>query len=122
MTILRNTTIDRSYEEWDATTRAAQGEKQTEPTLRVQAIETEIVWDSTDANCTAILTAFNARTSLELVFLDGAISGASSQGLRAKFKVFGLPRSEELASGMTLKVSLKPCYEITNLPTWATMT
>jgi hypothetical protein len=55
-----------------------------------------------------------------MVALDGASSGAGSQGLRAIWKVFSFSRNEELRAGCTIDVVFKPCYEVTNLPSWST--
>lgn len=118
--VMRDMKLTLEDEEWDASGRGAAGWDQAEPTTRKATIEGALIWDPVDTALTAIRDAYLNRTSLDMAALDGASSGASSQGLRAIWKVFSFSRNEELRAGCTIDVVFKPCYEVTNLPAWST--
>lgn len=120
LNVVRETTLGLTDEEWDASTRAALGWDQTEPTTRKATIEGSCIWTPADTGLIALRDAYLNRTALDLAALDGAASGEGSQGLRAMWKVFQFVRPEELRAGCIINFSLKPCYEITNLPNWMT--
>lgn len=119
--IVKDVTIPLEDEEADATTRGALGWEQIEPAIRKSGLEFQIVWDSADTNVQAILTAYLNRTKLDLAALDGAASGEGAQGLRAVMKVTKFARNEPLNGVVVIDVTIKPCFEITNPPVWATM-
>ena len=118
--LVRDMVCNVADEEWDATCRAAGGQGQAEPSIRNTSLEGTLVWDSADTQVAAMLTAYLARTSLDMAALDGASSGAASQGPRALFKITQWKRNEGLRDGVTIDFVMKPCYEITNIPAWST--
>lgn len=118
--IVKDVQLNLEDEEADATTRAAGGWQEAEPSIRKGGLEFQMPWDPADTNLTAIRDAYLNRTSIDLAALDGPASGSNSQGLRALQKVFKFSRGEPLNGVATIDVSIKPCYEVTNPPTWAT--
>jgi len=64
--------------------------------------------------------AYLNNTTLEVVALDGPVTGtgsSGSQGLRAVCNVTGFSRSEPLEEALSVSVTLKPAYSV-NPPTW----
>jgi len=77
-----------------------------------------LLYEPADADYLALETAYQTKAALDLAILDGPITTAGSRGLRAKWKIFGWKRNEALRDAVTIDVTIKPCYEITNPPTW----
>lgn len=71
-------------------------------------VEFEMVWDSSDADFTAIQTAFLAKTLVAMSFLDGAAATTGKQGFVANFAVTNFSRNEPLEEAVTVSVTLKP--------------
>lgn len=120
--LVRDLKVSGNFAEWEATVRGSGGNAQAEPTELAWSAEGQLLWDPSDASMTAIVTAAMARSSVDIALLDGAASGASSQGVRALWKFFKFERGEELKNGVVIDFMIKPCYEITNLPAWSTFT
>jgi len=112
---VRDVTLNLETSEADVTTRANNGWRATVATLKDASIEFEMVWDSADANFTAMREAFLNNTSVELAVLDGP--AASGQGLRATCMVTKFSRNEPLEEAITVSVTVKPTYS-TNAPSW----
>ncbi len=88
--------------------------------LKDGSVEFEMVWDSEDDDFTSIRDAFLNKTALELAVMDGDITVADTQGLRASFMVTSFSRNEPLEEAITASVTVKPTYS-TNPPTWMTV-
>ena len=80
----------------------------------------EMVWDTTDANFTAIQQGFFNNTPVEFAIMDGAIATAGSQGLRATMSITNFSRSEALEEAIMVSVTAKPTYAA-NAPSWMTI-
>ena len=76
-----------------------------------------MLWDTADANFTAIKDAFFNGTSVEFAVMDGDIATAGSQGLRASMAITGFSRNEPLEEAMSVSVTAKPTYSA-NPPEW----
>lgn len=109
-------------DEADATTRAGGGFGASEPAILNASVDFTSIWDHADTGQQLFVTAFTGKTSMDLAVMDGASSGAGSQGLRALFKVFKMERGEPIKGLASVDFSVKPCYNPTNPPTWATFT
>jgi len=107
--------------EIDVTTRGGGGYQQTEPGLIDANLEFGINWDTSDENFTALQAAFLARTSLDVLALDGAYTVAGSQGLRMTAKVTKFDRDEPVAGILATSVTMRPCIA-DNSPEWYTAT
>lgn len=100
----------------DVSTRGSSW-KQSKTTMKDGSIELEMVWDTIDAEFTALQSAFFNNTTVEMVFLDGVITLTGSQGLRADFEVADFSRSESLTDALKAKVKLIPARSA-NAPIW----
>ena len=118
---IRDVTQNLETGEADVTDRSGGGWRQTAATLKDGTVEFEMLWDTSDANFTAIQAAWENSTTIEMVFLDGVITDAGNEGLRADFSVTNFSRSEALEEAMTISVTLKPS-NTANTPTWYTST
>ncbi len=105
--------------EADVTTRAGNGWEQVVAALKSASIEWGMVWDTADANFTAIRNSFLNDTVIEFLVLDGAVATTGSQGLRAECMVQRFRRNENLREAVVVDVSAKPTYS-TNAPSWWT--
>lgn len=79
-----------------------------------------MVWDTADEDFQSIRDAYLNVTTLDVLALDGPVSGAGStgnQGLRAVCNVTGFSRSEPLEEALSVSVTVKPAYSA-NPPTW----
>jgi hypothetical protein len=120
MTNVKDLTLNMDLDEADVTTRASGGWKANVATLLDGSIEFEMVYDPTDANFTAVQTAFFSRSAVEFAAMDGPIATAGSQGLRATCMVKQFSVEEKLAEALTVKVTIKPTYAA-NPPSWYTV-
>jgi hypothetical protein len=106
---IRDATLGDQMSEADVTRRASGGFRETEPTIRELSFDYDAVNIESDTEVAAVLTAYAARTAIELAIMDGDIVTAGSKGVRASFKVFKRERSEELENAQMLAFSFKPC-------------
>lgn len=102
----------------DVTTRRSDGWKEYLMTLFDAGIEFEMVWDTEDANFTAIQDAFFSRGNLDIAVMDGDIAVDGAEGLRATVGVAKFGRKEPLAEAMTVDVSLVPVKNDNSPPEW----
>jgi len=121
ITNVKDLTLNLDKGEADVTTRGNNGWKATVATLKDASIEFDMVWDTADADFTAIKDAWLNNTTIELVALDGDIAVAGHQGLRATMMVTKFSRKESLEEALMVSVSVKPTYAA-NAPTWHTTT
>lgn len=105
--------------EWDSTTRESRGFDTSEPTTLKGEITFEMVYDTSDAFCLAIISAVMNRSKLGVVALDGSKDVNGSQGFWLDCKVFDFGRGEKLKEGMMVPVALKPCRSSVH-PQWVT--
>ncbi|MCC7085615.1 MAG: hypothetical protein IT427_11490 [Pirellulales bacterium] len=96
VTNVKDLTLSLEKGEADVTTRANSGWRATIGTLKDASIEFQMVWDTADANFTAIQEAFFDNTQIEFAVMDGGIAASGSQGLRATFDVLSFTRNEAL--------------------------
>jgi len=121
VTNVRDVTLNLEAGEADVTVRGGDGWRQTVPTLKDLSLEFEMIWDTSDADFTAIQAAFLAGSSLEFVALDGAVDEAGNEGIRATFMVGSFTRNESLEEALTVSVTLKATRS-DNAPEWYTST
>lgn len=106
--------------EADVTVRGGNGWRQTAATLKNGSVEFQMIWDPDSADFTAIQAAWEAGANIEMLFLDGDVDVAGSQGLHAMFAVTNFSRDESLEEAVKVDVTLKPGYDSTNNPEWYT--
>lgn len=117
---VKDLTLNLEKGQADVTTRANSGWKASIGTLKDGGIEFEMVWDTEDEGFTAIRDAYLNDAALELAVMDGDITVAGSQGLRASFVVTNFSRKEPLEEGISVSVTLKVAYS-ENAPEWMTV-
>lgn len=120
VTNIRDLSLSLEADEADVTTRGNNGWKATVQTLKDSTVEFQMVWDTADADFTAIQSAFLGNTSIEFAFMDGSISTNGSQGLRATMMVTNFSRTENLTEAVMVDVSVKATYA-DNAPAWYTV-
>ena len=103
------------------TTRGNGGWRATIATLKDGSIEFEMVWDTADDDFTAIRTAFLSNSHIEFAVLDGPMTTAGSQGLRAAMAITKFSRSEPLEEAIKVSVTAKPTYS-DHPPEWMVTT
>jgi hypothetical protein len=117
---VKDLTLSLEASEADVTTRGNAGWRATLAALKDASIEFEMVWDTSDVHFTAIKDAFFGNTSAEFAVMDGDITVAGSQGLRAVMSITNFSRSEPLEEAISVSVTAKPTYAATP-PTWMTV-
>jgi len=117
---VKDLTLNLESGEADVTTRGNNGWRATVATLKDGSIEFEMVWDTADAGFTAIKTAWFDNTPIEFAIMDGPVTEAGSQGLRASFSVTKFSRNEPLEEALSVSVTAKPTYA-ENAPEWMTV-
>ena len=117
---VRDLTLNNEKGEADVTTRKNNGWRATIGTLKDGTIEFEMVWDTDDANFTAIREAYFDNNSVEFAVMDGDIDTLGSQGLRATMSIMNFTRNEPLEEAITVSVTAKPTYA-ENAPEWMTV-
>jgi predicted secreted protein len=127
---VKDLTLAMEKDETDVTTRASGGWKEFVDGLIDGSVEFSMLYDSADADFTALQTAFFAKTPIEFAIMDGIITGAGStgnQGLRAFMMVKSFTRNENLGEALMVDVSLRPCKNSGGTagahvaPTWYTV-
>lgn len=108
---VQDLTAGDTMDEADVSTRAGGGFAEVEPTLRALELSFGMVNKPGDADVAALLAAYAARTALDIAVMDGPIATAGSRGVRARYKVFQMPRAQELRGAQTFDVMLKPCVD-----------
>lgn len=108
LNLTKNATLNQEADEYPATTRGSAGYKESEPTLIGASIEAELLYDPEDAGCAAVESAFFAREKIGLQALD-----KDGNGIQGDFKVFSFSRAEQLAEGLAVTVTFKPCHSDT---------
>ncbi|MCL4193205.1 MAG: hypothetical protein KJZ87_15825 [Thermoguttaceae bacterium] len=117
---VKDLTLNLEAGEADVTTRGNNGWRATVASLKDGSIEFEMVWDTADAGFTAIQQAYFGNTPVEFAVMDGPITQAGSQGLRASFSITKFSRNEPLEEAVTVSVTAKPTYS-DNPPEWMTV-
>ena len=118
---VKDLTLSLEAGEADVTTRGNGGWRATIATLKDGSLEFEMVWDTADDDFTAIRSAFLTNGSVEFAVLDGPVTTAGSQGLRAAMAITNFSRSEPLEEAIKVSVTAKPTYS-DHPPEWMVTT
>lgn len=117
---VKDLTLNLDKDETDVTTRASGGFKEFVDGMIDASVEWSMLWDTSDANFTAIRTAFFAKTAVEFLILDGDEGTAGSQGLRVTCMVKGFTRNETLGEALMVDVNIRPTKNANAAPAWYT--
>jgi predicted secreted protein len=118
---VKDLTLSLEKDETDVTTRASGGWKEFVDGMKDATVEFGMLWDTGDADFTAIKDAFINNTAIECAVMDGIITGTGStgnQGLRASFMVKSFTRNENLGEALMVDVSLRPVKNASAAPSW----
>jgi hypothetical protein len=113
---LSDVKIDASQSEADASVREAGGIELTEPSMLQVTVTATLQWRANNANCLALLTAFQNRVAINMMFLTGASNDANARGYKGDFKVFGFPIDQPLKDLVKIELTFRPCVS-TRSPT-----
>lgn len=113
----RDITTNLETGEADVTDRGGGGWRLTAPTLFDGTVEGDMLWNPGDAVFEAIKDAFFARSTVDMVFLDGLITEAGNEGLRADYSITNFTRTEPLEEALAVTTSFKPS-NTDNTPVW----
>lgn len=114
---VRDLTLNVEKGSADVSTRGSGGWRQNAVTLKDGSIEFEMVWDTADAEFTALKDAFFNDTTVECAAMDLLIATSGSQGLHADFNVGDFSRAEALEDALKVSVNLTPA-RTDNTPEW----
>lgn len=78
--------------------------------LRKVGWEWSSLYNPADTAISALITAYDARTPTEFLFLDQASGTTGSYGMRVTCMIFKAPRQEELSKAMMYDFAIKPTY------------
>lgn len=110
---VRDVQVGADMDEFDASTRAGGGVKQSEPTLLALEVSGKIRSDQNDtAGFVAFETAFLTRASMDLLVLDGGATVNGARGYRADMKVFKFGEAQGLGDVLHREFALKPCVSV----------
>ena len=121
---VRDLTINMEMGVADVTTRGGNGWRQNVATPRDGTVTFQMVYDTADADFTALQTAFLATTAsaleIKIAAMDGDIATSGSQGLIAFMNVTNFSMPENLEEAVMVDVTLQPSYNST-APAWTTI-
>lgn len=117
---VKDLTLNLDKDETDVTTRASGGFKEFVDGLIDASIEFSMLWDTSDADFTAIRTAFFAKTAIEFLILDGLQATAGSQGLRVTCMIKAFTRNETLGEALMVDCTIRPVKNANAAPAWYT--
>lgn len=118
--LLQELTPDDEFEEFNATVYGGGGFEMTEPTIRKLSLELTVIHDASDTAADYLYDAHDAKTSLDIVHLNGP-NVATTTGPRAQFKSLKRTPGKTKEGIVTYTYTLKPCLDLTNLPTTYTV-
>ncbi len=85
---VRDTTLNLTYEEVDATCRGSGGWRQSAISLASLEVSGNAIKEKEDASFVAIETAAKAKTVIDILVLDGPRLSADSDGYRLDAQIF----------------------------------
>lgn len=118
---VKDLTLGMDKGDVDITTRASGGFVERVDGLIDATIDFQMLWDTADANFTAMQTAYFAKTAIEFLVLDGVDTASGSQGLRATCMIKTFTRTETLGEALMVDVQVLPTAAA-NAPAWYTAT
>lgn len=103
---IRDETLNLQTALADVTTRAANGWRLQVGTLSEGTIDTQILYDTTDADFEALHDAFFNKTRILMGFFDGPPTTPGSQGLIGGFSVTNFSINRALEEAIMVDISL----------------
>ena len=106
--LIKDATLQLTFEEADDTTRGSGGIKTAAPSLLVLSVETKFVWRNGNIHCKTLFDNANARKPMDLLVLTGDKLDDDALGYRGDFGLFGFTRNEELANVVMIDLKFIP--------------
>lgn len=101
----------------DISTRGSGGWRVKIGTLKDGNLQFDLVWETGDEDFEAVRDAYLNNTLLDLAAMDGDITAAGSQGLRAEMSILSFTRAETLDGAVMAAVKAQP-GSVVNAPEW----
>lgn len=120
ITNVRDVTLNLEAGEFDGSTRGSVWRRKAR-TLLDAGVDIELLHKPGNAAQNALRDAFLNGTLIDLAIMDGDITVAGTQGLRAEMSVMSFGRGEPLEEGLTIPVKVTPGIS-TNSPEWKVVT
>ncbi len=120
---VRDLTSSLEKNEADVTVRASGSWRQIAAVLKTASVDFGMIYDTDDEDFTVFQEAWNSDSQVlvDCAVMDGDITVAGAQGLRAEMTVLNFSRTENLEEALTVPVVLKPGFSSNN-PYWMTVT
>lgn len=121
---IRDVSLSLTKATADVTVRGGDGWRQTVSTLKEGSVSFSMVYDTGDADFTAVKDAFMNNSDVRLKILDGVdppAAGKTVQGLKSFFTVSDFSINENLEEAMTVDVTVQTTYSAT-APAWYSVT
>lgn len=121
--LVQDLTLALTKGEADATTRGYGSWEAVVAALKQGTVDFGLLWNPADEHFAAFLNSFLNDSTVEVLILDGPVSGtgsAGNQGLRVTVQVFNFRRNEQLRNTVAAEVTIKPTYA-ENAPAWYTV-
>ena len=107
--IITDPDLPMKFDEIESTTRASGGVKEFEPGLIDLGFSCKIKSDESVTAYTALETAVLARSSVDIMVLDGGSTTNGSRGYRFDAKIFDWGQPQAIADELYNTLVLKPC-------------
>ena len=118
---IRDETLNMETALSDVTTRAANGWRQQVGTLSEGSVDTQILYDTSDADFNVIMTAFLDKSIIEMGFFDGDPTVSGTQGFVGGFGVTNFTIGRELEEAMMVDTTFTVREDkLGNGPSWET--
>lgn len=105
---VRNTSINLTFDETDATCRGSGGYRQSAVTLATLEVTGDAIKDKADASFLAIEAAAIAKTTLPVLVMDGDRTLATSDGWLFDAQVFSWGEEQNYEDIVTVSFTIKP--------------
>jgi predicted secreted protein len=117
---VKDLTLNMTKDTADVTTRANNGFKAYIATLKDASVDFMSIFDDADAQQLVLSDAFfdNTQVWVRVFDKEEGLAATTAQGLQAFMEVVSFTRNEQLTEALTLDISLKPTYNLTNPPIW----
>lgn len=107
----RDLSLNMTAEEFDVSDRSSKFKMYDSGLIDVE-ISGKLSFRTNNTNCDTIRTLFLSGCGAEFALMSNTITGAdgAAEGVRGGFKVFTNSHEFPLSDGMTVDITLKPCY------------
>lgn len=113
---VRDTTLNLTYDEADATCRGSGGWRQSAVTLATMEVTGNAIKEKDDASFVAMEAAARAKTVMDILVLDGVRTSADSDGWRLDAQIFSWTENQPYEDIVTVDFTIKPARSA-NAPT-----